>query len=87
METPTTTHRAASPLTIVTDISPDNDLVVEERLVGAVIIRYNDIEEAIAEANKRRWTRFLGLVFGSRSCAEVASPRSWNHLDQLARWC
>lgn len=41
------------PTTIVTDISPDNDLVVEEQFGPALpIIRYNDIEEAIAEANK-----------------------------------
>ncbi|QGU08670.1 Phenylacetaldehyde dehydrogenase [Corynebacterium occultum] len=41
------------PTTLIADIDPDNPLVVEEQFGPALpIIRYSDVEEAIAEANK-----------------------------------
>ncbi|KGF00456.1 aldehyde dehydrogenase family protein [Actinomyces sp. S4-C9] len=41
------------PTTIVADIDPDNPLVVQEQFGPALpVIRYTDIDEAIAEANK-----------------------------------
>ncbi|MDO5048841.1 MAG: aldehyde dehydrogenase family protein [Actinomycetaceae bacterium] len=63
------------PTTIVTDIDPDNPLVVEEQFGPALpVIRYTDLDEAIAEANKLEFGLGSSVWSSNRERAiEVAS--------------